>query len=150
MKSRGASSIRQRSIRRLGMAGDPCTIEDFYLEECLLGVKLAESSKSMDELRSKLEEQLPQNSPETRRSYAGRICRWLFPDGSLGSAPLLAWQAYRDEQILLDHFRVRYLEAVPLLGKFVSGVLASLDVGSSLRPESVRAFVSRECGTILP
>lgn len=115
----------------------------------MLGVKLAEICSSTNELCSKLESQLPQNSPVTRRTYARRVCAWLFPDGSLDSAPLAAWLAYRDEQILLDHFRVRYLEAIPLLGKFVTDDLAILDTGSPVRPESVRAFVSRECGVAL-
>ncbi|MGH7860912.1 MAG: hypothetical protein ACREOS_01605, partial [Candidatus Dormibacteraceae bacterium] len=111
----------RRTIVRLGKSGNPCTIQDLYLQECLHGVKLAEKSASVQDLRGRLEDELPQNSPGTRRLYAQRICGWLFPNGSLESAPLLTWRAYHDEQLLLDHFRVRYLEAIPLLGKFVGG-----------------------------
>lgn len=140
----------KRQMVRLAKAGDPCTIQDLYLEECLLGARLAESCTSVSGLREILEEQLPQNSPQTRSMYALRICGWLFPDDSLESAPSLAWRAHHDQQILLDHFRVRYLEAVPLLGRFAAGPLALLEVGGTLGQEAVEAFVSRECGAAIP
>lgn len=150
MTLRNDVGVRKRSQVRRGKAGDPCTIQDLYLQECLLGIRLAETSPSVEHLRLRLAEQLPQNSPETRRLYAARICRWSFPDGSLDSAPLAAWQAYHDDQMLLDHFRVRYLESIPLLGKFVLSPLSAVDIGSSLSKDTVGAFVSRECGVILP
>lgn len=141
----GALAPRKRTQVRRGSSGNPCTIQDLYLQECLLGIKLAAKSSSFEDLRSRLEEELPQNSPETRHLYAMRIAAWLFPNRALDSAPLLTWRAYGDEQILLDHFRVRYLEAIPILGKFVAGPISSVEPGCSLPPESVRAFVSREC-----
>ena len=139
-----------RQVVRLAKPGDPCTIQDLYVQECLLGVKLAEKLSSVDDLRLRLSEELPQNSPETRRLYAQRICTWLFPNRTLDSAPLLAWRAYHDEQILLDHFRVRYLEAIPLLGRFVTGPLASIGIGDVLSTDAVTTFVSRECGSAIP
>jgi hypothetical protein len=113
-------------------------------------VKVAAICDSVLELRQRLEEQLSQNSPETRRLYAQRIATWLFPSKKLDSAPLLVWKVYQDEQILLDHFRVRYLEAIPLLGKFVSGPMTSLGLGDPLTTDSIRAFISLECGRTIP
>ncbi len=142
--------VREGKQVRLGERGNPCTIQDLYLEECLLGVTLAETSTSVESLRERLEYELPQGSPETRRLYAMRICKWLYPNGCLDSAPLAAWRAYHDEQILLDHFRVRYLEAVPILGKFVCGPLAAVEDGASFTVDSVRAFVVAQCGQAVP
>lgn len=144
-----APRARQSKVY-VGKTGDPCTIQDLYLDECLLGVKLSEHARSVDELRQRLEAQLPQGSPTTRRLYSARICTWLYPSGRLDSPPLLAWRAYGDEQILLDHFRVRYLEAVPLMAKFVVGPLAATAVGESLSVETVHSFVARECGNAIP
>jgi len=142
--------VRKRTLVLRGKEGNPCTIQDLYLDECLLGVRLAEMARSVGDLRQRLAEELPQNSPGTRLTYAGRICNWLCPSGLLDSAPLLVWRAYQDEQMLLDHFRVRYLEAVPLLARFVSGPLSLVDVGATLDSDTVRAFVARECGDVVP
>ncbi|MGH7860698.1 MAG: hypothetical protein ACREOS_00510, partial [Candidatus Dormibacteraceae bacterium] len=37
----------------------------------------------------------------------------------------------------------------PLLGKFVEGPLASVEIGAPLSVEAVTAFVSRECGQVV-
>ena len=72
-QSSGVVSPRPRTTVIRGKPGNPCTIQDLYLQECLLGVKLAERNATIGDFRARLVEQLPQGSPETRERYATRI-----------------------------------------------------------------------------
>jgi hypothetical protein len=128
---------------------DPRTIQDLYLDEYLMAVKLAAQVETPAQLAAVLQAQLPQNSPETRRTYARRIVTLLFPSKTLDSAPVAVWNAYHDDCILRDHFRVCYLEAISLARKFLLQSVTSVDVGAVL-PPTTAAFVEQACGRVIP
>jgi hypothetical protein len=129
---------------------DQYTIQDLYLDEYLMALKLAARVETVAQLVAGLEAELPQNSPETRRSYARRMVTLLFPSKTLDSAPVAAWRAYCDDRILRDHFRVRYLEAISLAREFLLQSVTSVGVGAFLPPDAAVTFVEKACGEVIP
>jgi hypothetical protein len=118
------------------------TIQDLYLNEYLEAVRLAEQFESSAEFQAALASQLPQNSAGTRRLYASRITTLLFPSGEWSSPALGIWRAYRDDALLRDAFRVRYLEAIAPVRAFLLDVLSGVEVGEPLAGDRVLRFMS--------
>lgn len=104
------------------------TIQDVLLREGLVAVRLAVGLASTEQLQEKLQQELSQNSAETRRRYARSILLWFFGDGIDGLARQ-AWQAYEDEQLEHDILRYLYLTAEPLVGRCVEDCLFPLEEG---------------------
>jgi len=104
------------------------TIQDVLLREGLLAARLAVGLASTEQLQEKLQQELSQNSAETRRRYARSILLWFFGDGIDGLARQ-AWQAYEDEQIERDILRYLYLTAEPIVGNCVANCLFPLEEG---------------------
>lgn len=103
-------------------------IQDLLLSEGLLAVRLSIEASSIEELQQKLQEELHQNSAETRRRYSQYILRWFFWDGLDGLARR-TWQAYGDDQIEAIILRYLYLAAEPLVGTCVEQCLYPLEEG---------------------
>jgi len=104
------------------------TIQDVLLKEGLFAVKLAVGLTSAEQLREKLQQDLSQNSAETRRRYARSILLWFFWDGMDGLASQI-WQTYEDDALERDILRYLYLTAEPLVGKCVESALFPLEEG---------------------
>ena len=107
----------------------PSTLQSFPLEAGIQAIKDSVNFTDFEAFYSHLLESLPQNSPETRKRYASLVVRWLFPDRKLGGILPLAWQTYRDDQLLLELARVTVLEVEPVIARFVTEVIQSMPVG---------------------
>ena len=129
---------------------DQHTIQDLYLDEYLMAIKLAARRETPAQLVAVLHAQLPQNSPETRRSYARRTTTLLFSSKTLDSIPVAVWRVYGDDCILRDHFRVRYLEAISLAREFLLQSVVGVDVGAILPPTVAATFVDRLVARVIP
>ena len=103
-------------------------IQDLLLSEGLLAVRLSIGTSSVEELQQKLQQELHQNSAETRRRYSQYILRWFFWDGLDGLARR-TWQAFEDDQIEAIILRYLYLTAEPLVGSCVEKCLYPLEEG---------------------
>jgi len=104
------------------------TIQDVLLKEGLFAAKLAVGLTSTAQLQEKLQQELSQNSAETRRRYAQSILLWFFWDGMDGLARQV-WQAYEDEALERDILRYLYLAVEPLIGRCVENCLFPLEEG---------------------
>jgi hypothetical protein len=109
-------------------------IQDLLLSEGLLAVRLSIEASSVEELQQKLQQELHQNSAETRRRYSQYILRWFFWDGLDGLARRTG-QAYGDDQIEAIILRYLYLAAEPVVGTCVEQCLYPLEE-SMLIPSS--------------
>ena len=122
-------------------------IQDLLLSEGLLAVRLAIGINNLEELQQKLQQELHQNSAETRRRYSQYILRWFFWDGVDGLASQ-AWQAYEDDPIETSIFRYLYLTAEPIVGICVEQCLYPLEEGmlipSSYFERHLRAALGEE------
>jgi hypothetical protein len=104
------------------------SIQDVLLRDGLVAVRLAVGAASIEQLKEKLQQELSQNSAETRRRYAQSILLWFFGDGIEGLARQV-WQAYEDEQLERDILRYLYLTAESLVGRCVEDCLFPLEEG---------------------
>jgi len=122
------------------------TLQDFPLQASIQAVKASADFNTYDHFRRYMFDNLPQNSPETRRRYASLIGKRYFPGLSLDTLLPKAWQAYQDEQILVDLMRVLALEAEPVIAKFVLGKVWPLSIGQVLDEQVSRAFIEDTYG----
>lgn len=124
----------------------PSTLQSFPLEAGMQAIKDSLDFTDFGAFYAHLLECLPQNSPETRRRYASLVVRWLFPERKLGGLLPRAWQAYRDDELLLELSRITVLEAEPVIARFVAEVVQVLPVGDRLDQSQVRDFVTNTFG----
>lgn len=120
----------------------PSTLQSFPLEAGIQAIKDSVSFTDFEAFYNHLLENLPQNSPETRKRYASLVVRWLFPDRKLGGILPRAWQIYRDDQLLLELARVTVLEVEPVIARFVTEVIQSMPVGENFDPAQARDFIT--------
>jgi len=121
------------------------TIQDLLLPEGLLAVRLSMGTDNAGELQQKLQQELKQNSAETRRRYAQSILLWFFWDGVDGLARK-AWQAYEDEDLEIGILRYLYLTAEPLLGTCVEQCLFPLEEGMLIPPSYFERYLRDTLG----
>jgi hypothetical protein len=117
------------------------TLQDFPWAASIAAIKASERCESYDDFYRSMLEQLPQNSPETRRRYAELIQRRFFSDRSLDALLPAAWRAYHDDHILTDLMRVTALEAEPVVAQFVLNHLLIQAPGSLLETIAIKPFV---------
>lgn len=126
------------------------TLQDVIWADSITVIKASDQFQSFDGFYNYLVENLPQNSPETRRRYAGLIQRRFFPGQSLNDLIPTVWRKYRDEGILTDLMRVTTLEGEPVIAQFVlKHVLPQLP-GNILNTEVAKAFVRETYGEFKP
>ncbi len=102
--------------------------------------------ESYDEFYDYVLTNLPQNSPTTRRKYAGLVQRRFFPERSLHGLIPSVWRGYHDERILTDVMRVALLEAEPAVARFVLTQILSLTPGCTLPLDTVHGFIRETYG----
>ena len=120
------------------------TVQNCTYNHGLLAVQTAAEDKyeCWDELRPRLEEDIPFNSLTTRKRRVRSLFRWAFQGGDLNSLGVKVWRAYRDEDLTRQVLRERYLDAYPILGRFVSSIIASLPAGSELHFDTTKDYLS--------
>ena len=146
----GEATSGQRRGRPNGKRADPRGIQDLFVNEFIMAAKLAATAQSIGTYRSDLERLIGQNSEETRRHYIARIFAWLFPNGQLDAGPVLTWKHYHDDRLLLDSLRVSYLQAIPMLARFLDQLLAHVAVGELLPSTYIHEFGLADCGEPTP
>jgi hypothetical protein len=120
----------------------PSTLQSFPLEAGIQAIKDSVNFTDFEAFYSHLLENLPQNSPGTRKRYASLVVRWLFPDRKLGGILPRAWQTYRDDRLLLELARVTVLEVEPVIARFVTEVVQSMSVGEDFDQAQARDFIT--------
>jgi hypothetical protein len=124
----------------------PSTLQDFPLAAAIQAVKDSLQFTDFDAFYRHMEDNLPQNSPETRRRYASLVTRWFFPDRALDSLPARAWRAYGDDHLLLELTRVTVQDAEPVIARFVTEVLQPLPPGENFDATIARDFITSMYG----
>lgn len=125
------------------------TLQDFPLQASIQAVKASVGFESYDDFHRHLIDNLPQNSPETRRRHASLIGKRYFAGRSLDTLLARVWRAYQDEQILVDLMRVTALEAEPVIARFVLQEVSPLPTGQVLSKQASRAFVQDAYGKFI-
>ena len=120
----------------------PSTLQSFPLEAGIQAIKDSVNFTDFEAFYNHLLENLPQNSPETRKRYTSLVVRWLFPDRKLGGLLPRAWQSYQDDQLLLELARVTVLEIEPVIARFVTTVIQSMPVGRKFDSAQARDFIT--------
>ncbi len=128
------------------MTEEAATLQDFPLQASIQAVKASADFERYDDFYRYMLDNLPQNSPQTRRRYAGLVGRRYFPGLVLDSLLPQVWKAYRDEQILADLMRVYALEAEPVIARFVLDKVWPLTVGQVFDVLVARAFIHETYG----
>lgn len=124
----------------------PLTLQDFPLAAGIQAIRDSLTFTDFNAFYRHLQDNLPQNSPETRRRYAALIVRWFFPQRKLDSLPPRTWQAYGDHELLLDLIRASVLEVEPVIARFVVEVVQPLSAGDYLDSLAVRDYVTTVYG----
>ncbi|MFQ5613429.1 MAG: hypothetical protein ACE5H9_14985 [Anaerolineae bacterium] len=122
------------------------TLQDIIWEDSITIVKASDSFQSYAQFYNYIVDNLPQNSPETRRRYAGLIQRRFFPGQSLHDLVPSVWRSYHDEAILTDVMRVTTLEGEPAIAEFVLKHILPQTPGSLLSPEVAKTFIQETYG----
>jgi len=120
----------------------PSTLQSFPLEAGIQAIKDSVNFTDFEAFYRHLLDNLPQNSPGTRKRYASLVVRWLFPERKLGGLLPHTWQAYRDDQLLLELARVTVLEVEPVIARFVTEVIQPMPVGQDFGQAQARDFIT--------
>jgi len=128
-----------------GVPREKKTIQDLLLSEGLDAVRLSVGIDDPTRFQEKLQQELSQNSAETRRRYAQSIIQWFFWDGINGLARQ-TWQAYGDEQIEISILRYLYLTAEPVVGNCVAQYLFPLEEGMLIPPAYFERYLRDALG----
>ena len=97
--------------------------------------------ESWNELRIRLEDEIPFNSLITRQRRVRSLFQWAFRGGDVDSLAVRVWRAYRDEALTRQVLKGLYLDTYPILGEFVSRVIGSIPVGSELSHADVENYL---------
>lgn len=130
----------QEKINRLS------TLSDFPYHSGIQVIKDSLNFTNFDEFYRHIIDSLPQNSPGTRRRYAGLIVRCFFPEHQLDSLLPQVWKAYHDEQILHELTRITTLEAEPVIAKFVTDVILALNPGEIFQTSLAKDYIIENYG----
>jgi hypothetical protein len=110
----------------------------------LCAVKLAVQHQTLGDLLNVLREDLPFNSKPTRKSFTSRLRHWALDRGNLDALGVRVWRAYGDELLTNQVLQERYLNAYPIIGRFVTDVLGTLPPDIELDRSLVCDYLSTE------
>jgi hypothetical protein len=134
------------SRNRFSLMTQPSTLQDFPLAAGMQAIKDSLSFTDFIAFYRHLQDDLPQNSPETRHRYASLIVRWFFPDHELESLLARAWQAYGDDYLLVELIRIAVLEIEPVVARFVTELVQPLLPGDNIDSVAIRDYVTTVYG----
>ena len=120
------------------------TVQDCTYLQGLTAIQMASQFESWNDLRPELEEVIPFNSAQTRRRYVSQLFRWALDGGNLSAISVRAWQLYEDDELANQLLRACYLDAYPVLGRFVSDSLASIPSDTELNANAIEHYLAEE------
>ncbi len=123
------------------MTAVPSTLQSFPYASGLQAIKECQQFSTFDEFYRHLVDNLPQNSPQTRKRFATLIVRWFFPERSLDGLLPKIWANYQDDQLLHDLMRVTTLEMEPVIARFVTDVVMPIAPGEHFPAELARNYI---------
>jgi hypothetical protein len=123
------------------MTAVPSTLQSYPYASGVQAIKECRQFTTFDEFYHHLVEDLPQNSPQTRKRFASLIVRWFFPERSLDGLLPRIWATYQDNQLLLDLMRVTTLEMEPVIARFVTDVIMPFEPGDRFPVELARNYI---------
>ncbi len=126
------------------------TIQSFPWQASVEAIKDSQGFNTYDDFYDHLLNNLPINSPETRKKYSNVIQRRFFPNRTLEDLAPIVWKRYQDERIMMDIMRVIALEAEPAVAEFVVAHILSKNPGSILDQHSIREFIIDIYGEFKP
>ena len=124
--------------------GQRFTVQDCTYRQGMVAVQMAGQFDSWDSLRPELEEALPFNSAHTRRRYVSQLFRWALERGNLNAVGVKVWCSHKSDELVNQILRERYLDAYPVLGRFVSKSLGMLTAGTELDSGSIGRYLHQE------
>ena len=104
-------------------------------------LRYASENESSPSLRNDLCERLHYNSKETRKRLGSHIFFWALDKGDFSAIQFRVWRSYKDEELLKDVLRERYLTLYPPLGDFVTRYIDNADVGSEVDKRSIETIL---------
>jgi hypothetical protein len=122
------------------------TLQDFFWPVSIVAVKASDEFQSYEEFHRYTLDNLPQNSPETRRRYGNLIQRRYFPEYSLNGVVPAVWASYHDDRLLTEVMRVTALEGEPAIAQFLLAHVLPQPPGSTLDTEVARTFIKETYG----
>ncbi len=122
------------------------TLQDFFWTASIVAVKASEGFQTFEEFQRYTIDNLPQNSPETRRRYAELVQRRYFPERSMSGLVPTVWRSYHDERLLTEVMLVTALEGEPAIAHFVLTHVLPKAPGTTLDPELVKTFIKETYG----
>ena len=120
------------------------TVQKCTYRQGLFAIQAASQHDEWDILRSYLEETLPFNSEESRKRRFRSLMRWALDGGSLNPIGSKVWCSYMDEDLSNQVLRERFLDTYPVIGKFVSNVLATFPIGAELDVDAIQDYLIQE------
>ncbi len=120
----------------------PATLQSFPYTAGVQAIKECSQYATFEEFNRYLLDNMPQNSPKTRKRFATLILRWFFPERSLTGFLPTIWAAYQDDLLLNDLMRVTTLEIEPVIGTFVVDVVLPFAPGDSFPADLAQNYIT--------
>jgi hypothetical protein len=123
------------------MMAVPSTLQSYPYAAGVQAIKECRQFATFDDFYRHLVENLPQNSPQTRKRFASLLVRWFFPERSLDGFLPVAWAAYQDDLLLQDLMRVTTLEIEPVIARFAVNVILPFEPGDTFPADLARDYI---------
>jgi hypothetical protein len=117
------------------------TLQSFPYAGGLQAIKESTEFTDFETFYQHLLQNLPQNSPGTRKRYASMVIRWFFPERKLGGLLPTVWKVYGDEQLLQELMRATTLAVEPVIANFVTQVILPVEPGERFSAEFMRNYI---------
>jgi hypothetical protein len=101
-------------------------------QESIFAIKLSSKFKNFEGFYTKLVNELPQTSEESRKRIARTILFRFFPDKTLDQPTCMAWKTYKDESLLQALMRYQFLASEPVIAEFVKMHILTCQPGDRL------------------
>lgn len=119
----------------------PPTLQSFPYSAGVQAIKECRQFATFEDFYHDLLENLPQNSPVTRKRFATSLVRWFFPERKLDGFLPSIWDTYRDDQILQDLMRFTTLEIEPVIAGFAVNIILPFAPGERFPAELARDYI---------
>ncbi len=121
-------------------------LQDILFEETIMAIKIAQEVKSVPELIQRLRNELPQNSPNTRKRNTSIILGRFYPNNNVEEFPTLVLRHYKDETLLREVLKVLFPIKEPIIGDLIQHYLFPLQPGTELPQDFFVRFVKETYG----
>lgn len=100
-------------------------------------VKSAASHTDWRTFRKRLNKTVRLRNRSARSRIAGRFSRWIFENGNLDCLPVRVWKTYRDDELLTEILRERFLTCHAPMRRFVLEKLPKIPPGTYIRHRDI-------------